>query len=68
MPRTFSGFRNFKSIHKKGAKDRYFSIGFSFKRVSSGRFAASYGQNSAGSTVVKELRLEDSEDWPLFPH
>ena len=67
-------FGDFKSIHKHGAKDCHFSISFSFKRVGgrhnervdSGRFAASYGQNSAGSTVVKELRLEGSEDDHCF--
>lgn len=67
-------FGDFKSIHKRGGKDRYFSIGFSFKRtiiekrqrVSGGRFAASYGQTSAGSPVIKELRLQDSEDGHCF--
>ena len=67
-------FGDFKSIHKQGGKDRYFSIGFSFKRtiiekrqrVSGGRFAASYGQTSAGAMVIKELRLQGSEDGHCF--
>lgn len=67
-------FGDFKGICKQGAKDRHFSIGFSFKRVGRerrervgcGRFAASYGQTSAGSPVIKELRLQDSEDGHCF--
>ena len=68
-------FGDFKSIRKRGAADRHFSIDFSFKRigtgskerVSVGRFAARYGQDSAGSTVVKELHLENSgEDGHTF--
>ena len=73
-------FGDFESIHKQGARqgtrNRHFSIDFSFKRISTGqrreqvkavRFAASYGRNSAGSPVIKELRLEDnSEDGHSF--
>lgn len=68
-------FGDFKSIHKQEAKDPCFSISFSFQRVSGGkrkerisggRFAASYGQTSAGSTVIKELRLQESEDGHCF--
>ena len=64
-------FGDFKSICKQGAKDRHFSISFSFKRIgtgnrkeriSGGLFAASYGHNAAGSTVIKELYLKDAED------
>ena len=67
-------FGGFKGICKQGARDRHFSIGFSFRRVgrerrervSGGRFAASYGQTSAGATVIKELRLQESEDGHCF--
>ena len=67
-------FGEFKSIHKRGAKDRHFSISFSFQRtiterrnqVKSGRFAASYGQIRAGSTFIKELRLQNSKDGHCF--
>ena len=67
-------FGEFKSIHKRGARDRHFSISFSFQRtiterrnqVKSGRFDASYIQTSAGSTVIKDLRLQDSEDGHCF--
>lgn len=68
-------FGDFKSIHKQGARDRHFSIDFSFKRISAGqrrervkagRFAASYTRNSAGSPVIKDLRLQDSEDGHCF--
>ena len=67
-------FGEFKSIHKRGAKDRHFSISFSFERtiterrnqVKSGRFDASYIQTSVGSTQIKHLRLQDSEDGPCF--
>ena len=67
-------FGDFKGICKQGARDRHFSIAFSFRRVgrerrervSGGRFAASYGQTSAGATVIKELRLQDSEDGHCF--
>lgn len=59
-------FGDFKSIHKQGATDDL-SIGFSFervsgeqqKRVNGGCFVASYGQDSAGLTVIQELRLCD---------
>lgn len=67
-------FGDFKSIHKYRAKDRHFSISFSFERsitekrnrVKRGRFYASYIQTSAGSTVIKELRLQDSESGSCF--
>lgn len=67
-------FGHFQSIHKQGSRDRHFSIDFSFKRtiieqrrrISRGRFAASYGQTSVGSTVIKELRLQESEDGHCF--
>ena len=67
-------FGDFKSIHKRGANDRHFSISFSFERtiterrnqVKSGRFDASYIQTSVGSTQIKHLRLQDSEDGPCF--
>lgn len=64
-------FGDFKSIHKQGATDDHFSISFSFKRISTGqrkerisggRFAASYGHNAAGSTVIKKLYLKDEDD------
>ena len=67
-------FGGFKGICKQGARDRHFSIDFSFRRVGRerrervgcGRFAASYGQTSAGATVIKELRLQGSEDGHCF--
>ena len=68
-------FGDFKSICKQGAKDRHFSIRFSFKRigagnrkerVSGGFFAADYGHNAAGSTVIKELFLKDASNGYRF--
>ena len=63
-------FGDFRSIHRQGATDDHFSIGFPFQRIStgqrkervnSGHFSARYRQTSAGAAIIQKLRLKSSE-------